>query len=86
VIYLLDTCVLVWQALVTYVVEARSHSIRFILQEVTSDGFVADAARSGGVRTERSGFRRRREEGRGHDERQAVVQHLALVSFESEGS
>jgi hypothetical protein len=75
----------VWRALVTYVVEARSHSVRLVLQEVTSDSFVADAARSSGVGNERSRFRRRREEGRGSDDRQTVRQHLALVPFESEG-
>jgi hypothetical protein len=52
----------------TYVVKARSHSVRFILQEVTGDGFVADVARLGGVGADRSRFGRRREEGRGRDE------------------
>lgn len=45
----------------TYVVKARSHSIRIILQEVTCDGFVAEVAGFGGVGTDRSRFGRHRE-------------------------
>ena len=62
----------------TYVVKSRGHSIWLILQKVTSDGFVADVTRSGGVGADRSRLGRRREEGRDRDECQGVGQHLGF--------
>ena len=58
----------VYETSSTHVVKARSYSIRFVLQEVTSDGFVAYVTRLGGVGADRSRFGRYEEKSRGRDE------------------
>lgn len=62
----------------TYIVEARSNSVRLILQEVASDGTVADISRSlGGV--EVVGLRCAREKRRGSSQHQLAREHYDLL-------